>query len=131
MFRLIIFKLIVRAQLGLIRVFSLVVSNLYSESKVRGLSPASSGELSAVIARLMSKCLWSGWKWHWGVKEMPSSPPPAVLWFVNVCGRKPSWKKNVLFIKTSDNETLLCDNVFFLLPKSLKVSLLKMPGKKT
>ena len=57
MLRLIIFKLIVRAQSGLIRVFSLVVSNLYSESKVRGLSPASSGELSAVIARLMSKCL--------------------------------------------------------------------------
>ena len=26
------------------------------------------GELSAAIARLMSKCLWSGWKWQRGVK---------------------------------------------------------------
>ena len=27
---------------------------------------------SVVIARLMSECLWSGWKWWWRVKEMPS-----------------------------------------------------------
>ena len=46
------------------------------------------GELSAVIAQPMSKCLWSGWKWQWGVKKCPS-PSPAVLWFVNVRERKP------------------------------------------
>ena len=33
------------------------------------------GELSAVIARLMSKRLWSGWKWLWGVTEIPSPLP--------------------------------------------------------
>ena len=45
------------------------------------------GELSAVIARLRSKCLWSGCKWYWGVKEMPSPLPfsPVI--------REWSWKK--------------------------------------
>ena len=48
----------------------------------------SRGELSAVIIRLMSKCLWSGWKWYWGVKEIPSpfSCSPVI--------RKCSWKKS-------------------------------------
>ena len=34
----------------------------------------SRGEDSAVIALLMSKCLclWSGWKWQWGVNEIAS-----------------------------------------------------------
>ena len=36
------------------------------------------GEPSAVIARLLSKCLSSGWKWYWGVKEI-SSPFLAIL----------------------------------------------------
>ena len=35
------------------------------------------GELSAVIARVMSTFLRSGWKWWWGVKEIP--PPPLPL----------------------------------------------------
>ena len=33
------------------------------------------GELSAAIERLMSKCLRSGWKRQWGVKEIPSLFP--------------------------------------------------------
>ena len=45
------------------------------------------GELSAVIARLMSKRLWSGWKWQWGVKEMPSPFPCSLVI------RERSWKK--------------------------------------
>ena len=39
------------------------------------LLPMGKSELSAVIAPLMSKCLWSRWKWYWGVKEMPSPFP--------------------------------------------------------
>ena len=33
------------------------------------------GELPAVTARLMSKCLWSGWKWYRGLKEIASLFP--------------------------------------------------------
>ena len=36
-------------------------------------------ELSAAIARLMSKYLWSGWKWWGGVKEI-ASPFPECSW---------------------------------------------------
>ena len=45
------------------------------------------GELSAVIARLMSNCEAGGS----GSEELKKCPPPspAVLWFVNVCERKP------------------------------------------
>ena len=51
-------------------------------------------ELSAVIARLISKCLWSGWKCH------PRFP--AVLWLVNVRERKPRWKKKFCgWVKTT------------------------------
>ena len=28
--------------------------------------------LSSVVTQVMSKCLWSGWKWKWGLKEMVS-----------------------------------------------------------
>ena len=45
------------------------------------------GELSAVISRLMSKCLWSGREWLWGAKEMPPLPCIPVI-------RKCSWKEN-------------------------------------
>ena len=51
------------------------------------LLPMCRGELSAVMARLMSKCLWSGWKWLRTLKEIASPFP---------CGpvnRKCSWKK--------------------------------------
>ena len=37
------------------------------------------GDLSAVITQLMSKCLWSGWRWYCGVKEMPSPFPCSPL----------------------------------------------------
>ena len=30
------------------------------------------GELSAAITQIMSKCLWSGWKWQKGYKEIAS-----------------------------------------------------------
>ena len=53
--------------------------------RVRRLQAVCRGELSAVIARLMSKCLWSGWKW--GIKEMPSAFPCSPL----IC--QFSWKK--------------------------------------
>ena len=43
---------------------SLVVSDLRSETKVQvRLLAMCRSELSAVIARLMSNCLLSGWKW--------------------------------------------------------------------
>ena len=43
------------------------------------------GEVSVVITWIMSKHLWSWWKWQWEVNGMPS-----VLWFMNVCERKPT-----------------------------------------
>ena len=51
------------------------------------LLPICRDELSVVITRLMSKCLWSGWKWLWGVKEMhfPFPCSPVI--------REWSWKK--------------------------------------
>ena len=73
------------------RACSLVVSDLRSESKrfpvgVRLLAMCRSG-LSAVIARPTSNCLWGGWKWYRGVKQMPFLFP---CYHVN---RKCSWKK--------------------------------------
>ena len=40
----------------------------------------------------MSKCLLSGWKWWWGIKEIPPPPPfsPALVWIENVREKKPS-----------------------------------------
>ena len=35
----------------------------------------------------MSKCLWSGWKWYWGVNEIPSPFPCSPV--ISEC----SWKK--------------------------------------
>ena len=45
-----------------------VATCVRSETKAPGSSPATilamwRGELSPVITRLMSTCLWSGWKW--------------------------------------------------------------------
>ena len=71
------------------RARSLVVSDLRSEGfpvQVRLLAMCK-GELSAMITRLMSKCLWSRWKWQWGVNEMLSSSPCSPV--VREC----SWKK--------------------------------------
>ena len=45
------------------------------------------GELPAVIARLMSKCLWIRWKWQRRVKEITSSFPCCPVY----C--EYSWKK--------------------------------------
>ena len=45
------------------------------------------GELSAAIARLISKCRCSGWKWERGVNEMPSPFPWSPV--IHEC----SWKK--------------------------------------
>ena len=45
------------------------------------------GEFSPVIAQLISKCLWSGWKWWWRVKEMPSP------FLCSTAIRECSWKK--------------------------------------
>ena len=45
------------------------------------------GELSAVIAWLMSKCLWSEWKWYRGLKEIVSPFPCCPV------NRECSWKK--------------------------------------
>ena len=53
------------------------------------------GELSAVIAWLTSKCLWSGWKWSRGVKEIASRFPCCP---VNVCERKSRQKKGLVMM---------------------------------
>ena len=45
------------------------------------------GELPTGTARLMPKCLWSGWKWYWGVKEIPSP------FHCSPVIRRCSWKK--------------------------------------
>ena len=65
---------------------SLVVSNLCLETKVSQLLAVCRGELSEVIAQLMSKgCVYeeagSG-------REEIASPFPAVLWIINVYGGK-------------------------------------------
>ena len=52
-------------------------------------------ELSAAITQLMSKCLWSGWKWQKGYKEI-ASPFPCCL--VN---RKYSRKKSQIVKKVN------------------------------
>ena len=66
----------------------------------------------------MSKCPWSGWKWCWGVKEMPSPFP---------CGpviRECSWKKTQIekkiyptyyFLWISSNVTWQYGKYVFLL----------------
>ena len=41
--------------------------------------------LSAVVARLVSGCLWGGWGSWGGVAGVPC-PFPSVLWFVGVRG---------------------------------------------
>ena len=41
--------------------------------------------LSAVVARLVSACLWGGWGSWGGVAGVPC-PFPSVLWFVGVRG---------------------------------------------
>ena len=50
------------------------------------------GELSAVIAQLMSKCLSSRCKFYWGVKEMPS------LFLCSPVIRECAWKKPLLYL---------------------------------
>ena len=52
------------------------------------------GGLSAATARLMSKYLWSGWKWYSGVKEIPSPFPCSPV--IREC----SWKKSQIGKKT-------------------------------
>ena len=53
------------------------------------------GELSAVIAWLTSKCLWSGWKWYRRFKEIASA---FLSCPVNVCEKKPRLKKGLVMI---------------------------------
>ena len=54
----------------------------------------------AVIARLMSRCLWSRWKWWRGVKKIPSP------FFCCPVNSSYSWKKT-LIEKTKDTLTLM------------------------
>ena len=59
--------------------------------KVPSLSPAASYVQRWAFCsnpRLVSKCLWSEWKWYWGVKEMPSPFP------LQYCGSLMSVKEN-------------------------------------
>ena len=49
---------------------SLMIRGLYSDTK--GSLFESAHWVSSVVSRLLSKCLWSGWKWWWGAKEIPS-----------------------------------------------------------
>ena len=62
------------------------------------------GELSAVIGRLMSKYLWSGWKWYWGNKEMPSPFPCSPV--IREC----SWK-NTLIEKNGKKKVLAIPSI--------------------
>ena len=41
----------------------------------------------------MSKCLWSRWKWYWGVNEIPSPFPCSPVIRVNVREKTPHRKK--------------------------------------
>ena len=59
------------------------------------------GKLSAAIAQLISKRLWSEWKWLTGVKEIPS---PFLCCPVN---RECSWKKTRIKKKNTSNFRVL------------------------
>ena len=72
--------------LHILRVRSLVVSDLRSVLASSQLLAMSRGELSAVIVWLMSKCLWSGSKWYRRVKEVTS--PFACCPVNRECSRK-------------------------------------------
>ena len=79
------------------RARSLVVSDLRSETEGSRSGPAATYVqrwAPAAIARVMSKCLSSGWKWLWGVKEIPSPFPcsPVI--------REWLWKKLFTFVMT-------------------------------
>ena len=68
--------------------------------KVLGSSPAAvmcRGELSAVIAQLMSKCVWSGWKWSRGIKEIASPFPCCPV------NHECSWKKSQKLFSKADS----------------------------
>ena len=76
---------------------SFLVSKLRSETWSSRLSPAASylqSDRSVVIARLMSTCLWIGWKWltDVGLKDK------VVMWIVNVRERKPHTEKKSNFV---------------------------------
>ena len=70
------------------------------KTKVPGSIPAATYVqrwLSVVIARLMSNCLWSGWKWYWGVKEIPSPFPGSLVIREWLWKKTQAEKKNFLF----------------------------------
>ena len=71
-----------------------MVSELRSETVLARLLATCRGELSAVIAWLMSKCLWYEVGGS-GREELKKYPVrfPAVLWIVNVSERKPKKKR--------------------------------------
>ena len=79
-------------QQWLLRACSLVICDLRSQTKdsflvwprllesiVSAVESAESVE-SAVISRLISKCLWSEWNWQRGVKELASTFPSCHSW---------------------------------------------------
>ena len=94
----------------MVRARSLVVSELRFPVRVWLLAMCRS-ELSAVIGRLMSKCLWSGWKWKWRVKEIlfHFSCSPVIRecsWkktqiekMVEITRTWISWKRNIFFLR--------------------------------
>ena len=105
-----------------------MVSDLLSETKcfpvwVRLLDMCT-GEFSALIARLMSECRWSGWTWLRGVKGIASSFPCCPV------NCECSWKKQanmtLLSIVFWDNYFLLqwaCNDQFsFILFKCISTS---------
>ena len=62
---------------------------MYQTFHVRFRLPAmQTCELSAAITQLMSKCLWSGWKWYKGYKKIASSFTCCPV------NREYSWKKS-------------------------------------
>ena len=68
------------------------------------LSAMRRGELSTTITQLMSKCLWKGWRWYKGYKEIVS---PFTCCPVN---REYSWMKSQIEKKRSKLWFTTCTN---------------------
>ena len=52
------------------------------------------GEVLSVNAQLISKCLWNGWNWYRGVKEIASTSP-FVLWIMMLVKENPNKAKSI------------------------------------
>ena len=90
--------------------YRLALKNLTFPVRVRLLAMSRS-QLSPATARLMSKCLWSGWNGREELKIYPP-PSPAVLWIMNIRERKPRQKKKSMY--SVDSHSFYAKTLIFM-----------------